>query len=435
MSKNLAWLVILLLCASPCLADTIYFKDGKKLEATIIEKTDKYIKVDVEGVPLTYFSEEIQEIKAEQGEGILEKSLTATQAPLLDGSAALHINTEYGFEISGPKGWFKDVHAPIPGKTSTEAVVYNKHAQHAKGEAVFPNLMVTIDIAPENVTSAVDFSKRVLQYWREVFAKYKTGTLVVIEEPHAIELNGLKGSRAIFDLNANDGKSMRNVDYKFMRNEIIISVMGGDWSSSANAHLKDFEDAAATFKFIGEGKRVSASGQTRKRKLGDVLAAGKKQFGQYEHAIPRFVLKVPEGTSRNWHFVVFDEPAVPFYLANDATFTKDMPFISSMVSQVPQEKLLDKEASFKEIAVSHQEWEKGVWGESATFVNNGSPLKLKEFSAFERVIEVPDKKLRYHFVYIFMDNYLLQLGLNTTQAEYANDDKDFMRILNTLSTQ
>ncbi|MEW6075042.1 MAG: hypothetical protein AB1530_01915 [Candidatus Omnitrophota bacterium] len=435
MRRNLILLVALLLCVSPCLADTIYFKDGKKLDATIIEKTDRYIKVDVAGVPLTYFSDEIQEIKAEKSKGGLEKPSTAMQAPFPGDSTTLHVNTEYGFEISGPKGWLKDVRAPIPGKTSTEAVVYSKHDQHTKGETVFPNLMVTIDVAPENITNAVDFSKRVLQYWREVFAKYKTGTLAVIEEPHEIELNGLKGSRAIFDLNANDGKSMRNVDYKFMRNGTIISVMGGDWSSSANAHLKDFEDAAATFKFIGEGKRVTESGQTRKRKLGDVLAAGKKQYGQYEHATPKFVLKVPEGTSRNWHFVVFNEPAVPFYLVNDATFIKDIPFISSMVSQVPPEKLLDKEAAFKEVAEFHREWEKKVWGEGILFANSGSPLELKGFSAFERVVEVPGKKLNYHFVYIFVGDYLLQLGLNTTQADYANDDKDFMRILATLSAQ
>ena len=43
-------------------AETIVFKSGKTIEADITEKTDKFIKVDFQGVVLTYYLEEIEDI-------------------------------------------------------------------------------------------------------------------------------------------------------------------------------------------------------------------------------------------------------------------------------------------------------------------------------------------------------------------------------------
>jgi len=44
-------------------SETIILKSGKQVKARILEKTDEYIKVDFYGVELTYFSEDILEIK------------------------------------------------------------------------------------------------------------------------------------------------------------------------------------------------------------------------------------------------------------------------------------------------------------------------------------------------------------------------------------
>jgi len=43
-------------------AETIVFKSGKSIEGKILEKTDKYIKIDFNGVNLTYFFDEIESI-------------------------------------------------------------------------------------------------------------------------------------------------------------------------------------------------------------------------------------------------------------------------------------------------------------------------------------------------------------------------------------
>lgn len=43
-------------------AETIIFKSGKRIEGKIIEKTDEYVKLDVEGISLTFWLTEIERI-------------------------------------------------------------------------------------------------------------------------------------------------------------------------------------------------------------------------------------------------------------------------------------------------------------------------------------------------------------------------------------
>ena len=61
--------------ASNCLADTIVLKSGKTVEAKIVEKTDKEIKVDVQGVPVTYWMDEIEKVNG-KGVGLAGPAVT-----------------------------------------------------------------------------------------------------------------------------------------------------------------------------------------------------------------------------------------------------------------------------------------------------------------------------------------------------------------------
>jgi hypothetical protein len=47
-------------------AETILLKSGKTVEAPIIAKTDKYIKVDISGIPITYYFNEIASIDGKE---------------------------------------------------------------------------------------------------------------------------------------------------------------------------------------------------------------------------------------------------------------------------------------------------------------------------------------------------------------------------------
>ena len=55
-------IMLLLAFSLVCFAETIVLKSGKTIEGKLIEKTDEYIKIDFQGVPLTYFFDEIESI-------------------------------------------------------------------------------------------------------------------------------------------------------------------------------------------------------------------------------------------------------------------------------------------------------------------------------------------------------------------------------------
>jgi hypothetical protein len=54
--------VILSYFATPVFADTILLKSGKVAEGELLEKTDKYLKINAQGLPITYFSDEIESV-------------------------------------------------------------------------------------------------------------------------------------------------------------------------------------------------------------------------------------------------------------------------------------------------------------------------------------------------------------------------------------
>jgi hypothetical protein len=47
-------------------AETILLKSGKVVDGKIIEKTNKYLRIDFEGIPLVYFFDEIESINGEK---------------------------------------------------------------------------------------------------------------------------------------------------------------------------------------------------------------------------------------------------------------------------------------------------------------------------------------------------------------------------------
>jgi len=64
MSKKtvVIYLAISLVFCNIALAEVILLKSGKSIEGKLIEKTDKYVKINFQGVPLTYFFDEVKSI-------------------------------------------------------------------------------------------------------------------------------------------------------------------------------------------------------------------------------------------------------------------------------------------------------------------------------------------------------------------------------------
>lgn len=64
--KKVALIFLLVILPLVCLAETVTLKSGKTVEGRIIDKTDKYLKMDFQGVLLTFFLDEIQAINGEK---------------------------------------------------------------------------------------------------------------------------------------------------------------------------------------------------------------------------------------------------------------------------------------------------------------------------------------------------------------------------------
>jgi len=62
-NRKIALLLIFSMSAAfPAFAENIKLKSGQEVEGAIIEQTDRYIKIDFMGVPLTYFLEDIESV-------------------------------------------------------------------------------------------------------------------------------------------------------------------------------------------------------------------------------------------------------------------------------------------------------------------------------------------------------------------------------------
>ncbi len=59
-------LVGLCLGAMPALADTVKLKNGSVVEGNLIERSSEWIKINVNGVPLTYYNDEVDAVESSQ---------------------------------------------------------------------------------------------------------------------------------------------------------------------------------------------------------------------------------------------------------------------------------------------------------------------------------------------------------------------------------
>ncbi len=66
------WLLLSLSFAFPAFAETIKLKNGDTIEGKMVEKTDKYIKVESAGAALTYYLDEIESINNDQSSKVVD---------------------------------------------------------------------------------------------------------------------------------------------------------------------------------------------------------------------------------------------------------------------------------------------------------------------------------------------------------------------------
>lgn len=105
MEKKRLLILLLVLCLPVSIfAETVVLKSGKTVEGKIIEKTDKYVKIDFQGVPITYFVDEIEKVVSDNSPITNEKKDKVNL--VIVGDAALTY-ASYFFELS--PDWYPDM--------------------------------------------------------------------------------------------------------------------------------------------------------------------------------------------------------------------------------------------------------------------------------------------------------------------------------------
>jgi len=96
---------VLFLSFSSVYAETVLLKSGKSVEGKLIEKTDKYIKIDFQGVPLNYFLDEIESIDGVKPSLSSAKEIKSSQgdnlAPVSNKTAEEYFNEGAAFDKQG----------------------------------------------------------------------------------------------------------------------------------------------------------------------------------------------------------------------------------------------------------------------------------------------------------------------------------------------
>ncbi|MDD4954536.1 MAG: tetratricopeptide repeat protein [Candidatus Omnitrophica bacterium] len=64
--RKIFWLIPFIFIANPLFAETLLLKSGKTVEGKITERNDKSIKVDIAGLPVTYYLDQIESINGEK---------------------------------------------------------------------------------------------------------------------------------------------------------------------------------------------------------------------------------------------------------------------------------------------------------------------------------------------------------------------------------
>jgi len=148
-------------------------------------------------------------------------------------------NEQDGFEITGPKGWLK-----TPAEDAN--VIFKKEAN-----TTLPVLVVTTDSAGDFKT-ALEYANWVIEeVYKKGFAS-RQAEMKIIEPAHEIEINGVKGIKFVYEVIG--PVNTKNIDCKFMKDKLIVSVMGMDLSKNYDKNIVAIEKAINSFKFLEKNK-------------------------------------------------------------------------------------------------------------------------------------------------------------------------------------
>ena len=221
MEKVFILALSLLLVSSMVFAETIILKSGKTVEGKIIERTDKYIKIDFYGVPLTYWLDDIDHIEGE--EKLISPNiepLSASEEKRQESEIAKekirdnYVNEKYGITFQCPKGWYMNVMEQKTGANEL-LVIFSKYPLESKASPN-PNInLIVSDISTLSITDPQEYMEKSYQYL--------PSNIEIDMAPKTIKVNDINGAVAMCIMHSN-GATQKSLQYCFIKERFAFNI-------------------------------------------------------------------------------------------------------------------------------------------------------------------------------------------------------------------
>lgn len=249
---------ILLFVTSIGFAETVYFKNGKVRNVNIIERTDRYIKVEALGSPITYNMEDIKAIEGDRAAPsvlVEPKSVKALQQPHED--TGIYVNKEFGFTIIPPKGWIKNREGNFRGRF---VISYDKYKEDPSMVMNLPNFGIMVSPLPFPAKNPLEVANKMFSQWKSVEEKYE-----IAESPKEFEANGIKGAmfgwyKPAWDKFKNQEFWVRILSVYFIKEQKLYTITMFSRRDRHEGDYKEIEPTLKSFRFLDQPKsEVDAS--------------------------------------------------------------------------------------------------------------------------------------------------------------------------------
>jgi hypothetical protein len=233
--------------------ETIVFKSGKIETAPIVERNAEYVKVDFQGIPITYYIDDIETINGREPDFFGDPQLIGADFNDLLGSsvyeleaAAVRLPLPAGWIVSGPQGGSSLTFSPGDGEGFAKLTI--TALPQASGYRSQEEIMLEfIEEAKKNANAAVEIID---------FAGTSAMQSLISDEAYMKEIRFVKDG-VLFTISA-----------------LFDVSMFKKWSSAIDQSLAAFKVASLTDSALSRRENAAVSGNKPKRSLALENVAG-----------------------------------------------------------------------------------------------------------------------------------------------------------------
>ena len=218
----------------PVQAEIIKLKSGEVINAPVVERTDQQIKVLLQGVQVTYFSDEIESIKEGSQAGMeADPQEIGTKGVLGEKEDLVNLDS-VEVHLKPPAEWRKQ--ANIQFKKDIILLKYQKEKESSK---------VAINVTKINPAKGI---KRALDFVKQVKVRSeKDSSNFVFKEPVEVSIGGLDA--AFIEYNAKDNSSSY-AKYYFLIGRTILSLQLIDNQGTIKENLDVLKGLAKSIRVV-----------------------------------------------------------------------------------------------------------------------------------------------------------------------------------------